>query len=588
MSRVVQFNSNGHKLTLKLTDAGLTANRTVVIPDASFTLGEGGGGGTGPGGDLVWPSTDGLAGQVLATNGAGEIYWKTDAVGSGGGIQLPADAGTAGQVLATNGLGGIYWKNDATGEGGSPDPVVLALADLSDVPSYAGQGGKFLAIKADATGVEYVTAPTGGGGGSVSFPITVAQGGTNATTAGQARTNLGLGSLAEQAGNAVNILGGAINGTVIGGVSAADGTFSNLVVTGTATISGVTLPSSGGTAGQSLISNGDGTVTWGTPSVDIEDGFVMIEEGPYLPASGYAPAEATGESAVAIGPGTKAGGQYDIVIGVANSTLPGVAVGRPTVLVGGIDNAAGTSRGVTMVGGYGNSTQDTHDGVFVGGIANRAAVFGVVVGGENIVATNKGVVIGGDTSLGTSQGVVLGGQKCVSDNAFAVATGAFAKPPTSYALAIGAPLVGVSDDRTDHAGLAQSVQRVMTAITSSNSVTALSPNPSLLGHQTLLFECFVVARNVAPGGDSPTEQAEVAAFKLSGIASRPWSQYDGATFLALDKEVIYRSVAAWDVTVDTAGQGQYGDIHKLQFNVVGEVGKTIRWVATLRTTEVIA
>lgn len=46
----------------------------------------------------------------------------------------------------------------------------------------------------------------------VVIPVAVAGGGTGATTAAGARTNLGIGSLGTQANNAVNITGGTISG----------------------------------------------------------------------------------------------------------------------------------------------------------------------------------------------------------------------------------------------------------------------------------------------------------------------------------------------------------------------------------------
>lgn len=60
----------------------------------------------------------------------------------------------------------------------------------------------------------------GSGSGSVtSEPVGVAQGGTGATTAADARTNLGLGTLATQNANAVAISGGAITGGTITGIT---------------------------------------------------------------------------------------------------------------------------------------------------------------------------------------------------------------------------------------------------------------------------------------------------------------------------------------------------------------------------------
>lgn len=70
----------------------------------------------------------------------------------------------------------------------------------------------------------------------------VVAGGTGATTAADARTNLGLGTMATQADSAVDINGGAIDGTPIGASSASTGAFTTLSVSGLATLSdGVTV-----------------------------------------------------------------------------------------------------------------------------------------------------------------------------------------------------------------------------------------------------------------------------------------------------------------------------------------------------------
>ena len=69
-----------------------------------------------------------------------------------------------------------------------------------------------------ATGVEVTAANLNELGEptvTVATPIAVGNGGTNATTASAARTNLGLGTIATQASNAVALTGGTISGTIM-------------------------------------------------------------------------------------------------------------------------------------------------------------------------------------------------------------------------------------------------------------------------------------------------------------------------------------------------------------------------------------
>jgi len=59
-------------------------------------------------------------------------------------------------------------------------------------------------------------------------PWSISEGGTGASNASDARANLGLQNMSEQASNAVGISGGQINGTDIGSTDPAQGSFTNL------------------------------------------------------------------------------------------------------------------------------------------------------------------------------------------------------------------------------------------------------------------------------------------------------------------------------------------------------------------------
>ena len=289
----------------------------------------------------------------------------------------------------------------------------------------------------------------------------------------------------------------------------------------------------------------------------------------------------------AVNPRSHISGQNGIVVDPANGNSRGNdAVDLQTLRTGATEVASGSA---SVIGG-GDSNKATGVGsVVAGGVANEVSGVEAVIGGGigNVASGQTSVIAGGQFNQATqTDAVVAGGTTNTASGSAAAVGGGELNTASGSHSAVSGGLYGSASKYGQEAhasgrfaanGDAQRSIYTLRRSTSNNTPSELfldgsSSRLTIPSDSTYAFRILLVARR----SDADNESA---AYEFVGCIDNN----AGTTALvgSVTKTVVAEDTAGWDadVTADNTNDA-------LVIKVTGENAKTIRWVATVWTTEV--
>jgi len=431
---------------------------------------------------------------------------------------------------------------------------------------------------------------------ALSSPVSTANGGTalSATpTNGQLLIGNGtgytLGTIT--AGTAIGITNGAgtitINNTGVTSAVAGDG-ISVDASTGTVTITNDGVTSIAGTTNQITASASTGSVTLSLPSALIAPGSVEVTTTLAVASNTANTFVYSNASKQVVSSAAPTNGQ--LLIG---STGGAPSVAALTAGAGiSVTNGAGTitiaNTGVTSVALADASAAPiytisgspvTTTGTLTLTLASQAAntVFAGPASGGSDEPTFRAIVA---ADLPPNAGLELYAENAVTPSApSATGTNAQAFGEGSSASIFGSKAFANGKFATD--GDAQAGTYVLRAITNNATPAALFLDGAAAtqrlvfsNNSVVTFDILIAARRTdATGGGS--------GYRFVGVIRKDGTAASNTLVGAVSKTVVGETNASWDAAV--TANATTGD---LRITVTGEAAKTIRWVATVRTTEV--
>jgi hypothetical protein len=293
--------------------------------------------------------------------------------------------------------------------------------------------------------------------------------------------------------------------------------------------------------------------------------------------------------AVGYGCQVNSGADHGVAIGANSGANGSIAAGAGAVALGG-SNASGANSFAAAIGSNSSSYGAQGSNSIALGLSAKASSTHAVAIGRQVEAT-------GSTSFATGYGSVasatysyamgysntasgqnswaLGGNNTAS-SVYSFASGGYANASGRGKRAHSSGTFGgVGDSQTGKMVLRRATTDATATVLTADNVAASTSNQVILpNYSTYAFTALVVARRTDANDES-------AGYEFKGVVDRNATAATTALVGTVTKTVLAEDTSAWDceVTADTTNGG-------LAFTVTGEENKTIRWVATVWTTEV--
>lgn len=468
-----------------------------------------------------------------------------------GAFTLPTTDGTSGQVLSTNGSGTLSFSTPPAGYSNSDVDAHLntSTATTDQVLSWNGSdydwvdqssgGSTTLTIDNKTAAYTVVAGDLGkvlrynGGAGNVTFSLTSA-------------ATLGAGFwcwIWNYSGDNTVTIDPAGSETIDG-------------------VSTLVLRRGGGTM---IVSDG---TNWITGDQKTLRGYA---ENIYLD---YPRPQAVGTGSIAIGRDSQANNSMSAAIGNNSGFSGSVASANGAMALGG-SYASGTD---SFAAGIGNNTSSygarNTSAIAIGYQAQATAAYSFAldyqsqataigsraIGYQALASGTNSMALGRNANATESYSYALGWSKSDKSGKFTYGSGEFS--------AVGDAQQGTFVLRR------QTTTATPAVLTTDGGSGGVVNQVTLPNDSTFAFKILVVARRTDVNDES-------AGYEFSGVIDRNANAASTALVGTVTKTVLAEDTTAWDVnvTADTTNGG-------LKVEVTGEAGKTIRWVATVWTSEV--